>query len=120
MLSKQTLSSKIVIFGLAVLLVFLGNLKYNQWKNQKNIEIEKNNLQAQAEKLQKQNDDLNQSLQYLSSPDFKEKVARQQLNLKKDGEMVFGFKEAKIQTDTAEKKTGVSNFKKWADYFFNN
>src|SRR6185437_7868984 len=73
--NKQTLSSKIVIFGLIILLAFLGKLKYSQWRAQQEIEKQKELLQQQADALEKKNSDLNQSLQYLNSPDFKERVA---------------------------------------------
>lgn len=118
MISKQTLSSKLAIAALLILLLFLADLKYKQWQSQKEIEKQKLALLEQADSLQKKNDELNQSLQYLSSPDFKERVARQQLSLKKDGETVYSFgalpeasaPDANIQTEP--------NAKKWWDYFF--
>ena len=118
MFSKTALSSKIAILALLILAGFFGNLKFKQWQSQKQIEQEKQKLQSQAEALQKKNDELNLSLSYLNSPDFKERVARQQLNLKKQGETVYTFGDlpGNAGLDEAEQKNG--NAKKWRDHFF--
>ena len=117
MLSKQNLSSKFAIFCLVVLLAFLGNLKFRQWQSQRQIEQQMQSLEDQAGALQNKNKELSNSLEYLSSPSFKERVAREQLNLKKDGEQVYSFSDAPAsQASDAQK---VSNAKKWWDYFFN-
>ena len=119
LLNKQTLSSKIVILGLVLLLAFLGKLKYSQWRAQQEIEKQKEVLQQQADSLQKKNNDLNQSLQYLNSPDFKERVARQDLGLKKEGEQVYSFGDPVPASDTPMAKAGGNNNpSKWWNYFF--
>ncbi len=119
MFSKKTISSKIAIAALLILLVFLGNLKLKQWRAQRQIEKEKLSLKEQAEGLQKKNNELNQSLQYLNSTGFKERVARQQLDLKKQGEQVYSFSDApKVAGASTEKASGPGNIQKWWDYFF--
>ena len=120
-LSKQNLKSKLAIFLLFILLAFLGNLKYQQWKNQKKIEAEKQSLQKQADSLMKKNNELSESLEYINSPNFKERVARQQLNLKKEGETVYSFIELKNTNENTEQQNkGESNASKWWNYFFVN
>jgi cell division protein FtsB len=120
-LSKQNLTSKLAIFLLFILLAFLGNLKYQQWKNQKKIEAEKQSLQKQADSLMKKNNELSESLEYINSPNFKERVARQQLNLKKEGETVYSFIELKNTNENTEQQNkGESNASKWWNYFFVN
>ena len=117
--NKQTLSSKIVIFGLIILLAFLGKLKYSQWRAQQEIEKQKELLQQQADALEKKNSDLNQSLQYLNSPDFKERVAREDLGLKKNGEQVYSFGDPTSATATpVAQNSGNQNPSKWWNYFF--
>ncbi len=119
MLSKKTISSRLAIATLIILLIFLVDLKYKQWKNQQEIEKQKQNLLAQADTLQKKNNELNQSLQYLNSPSFKERVAREQLNLKKDGEIVYSFGDAPDQApQNTPPEIKTSNVQKWWDYFF--
>src|SRR3989344_446108 len=119
---KVLFSSKIVLLGLVVLLGFLGSLKYRQWRDQKSIEKEKQSLQQQTDALEKKNKELENSLSYLNSSSFKERVARQQLNLKKTGEIVYSFSENSGADDggtsaLANKKIG--NLEKWWNYFTN-
>jgi predicted negative regulator of RcsB-dependent stress response len=122
MTTKQKLSSKITIFGLIILLAFLANWKYRQWGNENLIRKQKQSLQAQADALQKKNDELSQSLQYLNSDSFKESVARQQLNLKKQGEVEYAFTDVPSTAAGQQNQSGgsESNPKKWLDYFFSN
>ncbi|MEK7161093.1 MAG: septum formation initiator family protein [Patescibacteria group bacterium] len=121
MLNKHKLSSKTAIFGLIILAGFLGVQEYKQLSNQKKIETQKKNLQDQADALSKKNNDLSESLQKLNSLNFKEKVARQQLNLKKDGETVYSFADASISNQSSGNSLAKqSNFIKWWRYFFAN
>ncbi len=119
---KILLSSKITLAILAVFLGFLCNIKYKQWASQKAIEKEKTSLALQADQLDKKNQELDQSLSYLNSQSFKERVARQQLNLKKDGETVYNFSNPQVSPgdDGANQKSGKSNIQKWWEYFYDN
>ena len=103
------------------MLWFLGQLKFKQWQNQNRIETEKLNLLQQADELEKKNQELTKSLEYLNSPDFKEKVAREQLALKREGEVVYSFS-AKPETQTilTDSRIKQGNLEKWWDYFFKN
>jgi cell division protein FtsB len=120
---KQLVSNKIFLFALVVLLAFLANVKYRQWQVEKSIDKEKQILTEQAEAQQKKRDELSQSLSYLNSNSFKERVARQELGLKKDGEVVFNFTENQYAGSASSSQTGKkgeSNFAKWWNYFVNN
>jgi cell division protein FtsB len=120
MLSKQAISSKFAICGLLILLVFLADLKYKQYQSQKAIQQQMQSLQQQADTLQKKNDELNESLQYLNSPGFKERVAREDLGLKKAGETVYSFGniQAGDNSQGLQAQDKPSNFQKWWNYFF--
>ena len=121
MLPKQTLSSKITIALLVIMLAFLGQLKFKQWQNQNRIEKEKLSLQKQADELQKKNQELTQSLEYLNSSDFKERVAREQLALKKEGEQVYSFSfRPKTESVKSQAENKQGNMEKWWTYFFKN
>lgn len=118
MLSKQAISSRTALVALLVLLLFLGRSKFKQWQQQREITKQKATIQAQADAQQKKNDELNQSLQYLNSPTFKEQVARNQLGLKKQGEQVYSFMEAPTAQASVQARGDGDNFRKWWDYFF--
>lgn len=117
-----SLSSKAGFVALFLLAIFFGNLKYNQYKTKKAIEREKQNLISQANSLGKKNRELGESLNYLNSKNFKEKIAREQLNLKKEGESVYSFTESKtLQGNSLASDINTkTNYEKWLEYFFNN
>jgi len=107
---------------LALLAVFLGFLRFSQYSGQRAIEKEKADMQKQVADFQKKNKDLSDSLSYLGSGDFQEQVARQQLGLKKNGEVVFGFTDAPTSTPNSDLGSTASlpNYEKWLNYFFGN
>ncbi len=117
---KTILSSKIFILSLLICLAFLANLKFKQWRSQSATEKEKAILIQQTEGLEQKNRELSQSLSYMSSGGFKEKLARQQLNLKRDGEIVYNFTSNANSTSTQEDlpSSPQSNLQKWWQYFF--
>ncbi|PIR96341.1 MAG: hypothetical protein COT92_01620 [Candidatus Doudnabacteria bacterium CG10_big_fil_rev_8_21_14_0_10_42_18] len=119
---KNFLSTKKAVFLLFIFLLSLGYIQLKQIRKQRAIDVEKNTLISQTRELEQKNKQLEDSLSYLNSTEFKERVARQQLNLKKEGEIVFNFTDgpriegAKTGSFTAEKPSG-SNFEKWIKYF---
>ena len=118
---KYKLTANLTLILLAILLAVLGNLKYKQYQSQRLIAIEEENLQQQADTLQKQNDQLTQIFQKINSSDFKEQVARQQLSYKKQDEVVYGFSLGSAQAGQGgPSESAKSNFRKWWDYFFLN
>jgi cell division protein FtsB len=119
MSAKELLSSKIVFLCLLILLGFLANAKYKQWKNQKAIDVEKAKLIKQTQEIEKKNAELQESLSYLNSENYKERAAKEQLNLKKSGEIVFGFSDSAGAPPTATGGAADNrpNVQKWLEYF---
>ncbi len=77
-------------------------------------------LEAQAEKIKRDNDQLSGLIQYFNTPDYQEKQAREKLNLKKEGEFVVVLpndQEVAAVTQTIE-PPAQSNAKLWLNYFF--
>lgn len=108
------------IIALTITAIFFGNLKYKQYKIEKTIEKEKLKLIQAAENYNKKNRELEESLNYFNSQNFREKTAREQLNLKKEGEQVFAFSEPKkIQNQNTQTQNNKPNYEKWLEYFFN-
>lgn len=119
---KISWTSKWVIFGLVILTAFLAQQKYRQYRLQGNIESEKVSLQKQLQELEGKNSELERTLGYLDSDTYKELIAKQQLNLQKNGELAYSFSENQTLTDTGnakQKASEQSNFQKWANYFLN-
>jgi len=93
---KRILSSKIFLFLslLAVIWVGLVSVRAYYKKNQLNQEIA--SLKDQIGKLDKQDQDLSQLIEYFNNQDFLEKEAKDKLNLKKGDENVVMVPEAAI------------------------
>lgn len=118
---KKLISSKIFVAALVALSLFLGYMKFRQYQAQRAVENEKQKLAEQISSLESKNQELSDSLSYLNSSSFKERVARQQLNLKREGETVYSF--GGDASPTQQPKTSDqdgSNFQKWLNYFFKN
>ena len=64
------------------------------------------------------NKDLAQSLQYFSSDSYKEKLAREQLGLKKEGEIVISFPANINPPNDNSQAEELSNPQKWWQYLF--
>jgi len=99
----------------------LSVAEFRQWQNRRSIQHEIDSLQQQASDLEQKNKQLSDSLSYLDTANYKEKIARQQLNLKKDGEIVVNFPAGiTLNNETANKGSlSKNNIYKWWSYFFN-
>lgn len=121
MIKKKSLTSSAALIILLVAAGFLAQTEYRQWQKEQKIDKQKHSLQQEADELQQKNNQLAKSLDLINSPDFKESIARQQLNLKMQGETVYGFNDqapspASLQEDS--KQSPGSNFENWLNYFF--
>ncbi len=109
-----------IIALLLVVVITMGILEYKQWHKRHLIALEINNLATQQRELQQKNQDLEHSLSFLNTDAYKEKLARQQLNLKKDGEIVVNFPEPQGAPgeQISSPKQDRTNPQKWWQYFF--
>jgi cell division protein FtsB len=112
----------IVLIGLICLAVFFGKVHFEQWEKRKQINNEIEALLSQERQLQQKNKDLSESLSYLTTSDYKEKIAKEQLHLKKDGELVYNFTEPQPTNNQNNQVTNSSSAsskaEKWWLYFF--
>ncbi len=111
------------LFLIATLIVLLGvfGLELQQWQQRHKINSEINQLKQEQADLESRNQALQQSLQYFSSDNYKEKLAREQLGLKKEGEIVVNFPTDGVTKDNAPApEQPKNNFQKWWQYIFNN
>lgn len=116
---KEIISARWVVISLCGLLAFLSYLKIQQYRAHLGLEKEKQRIIEQEASYRKKNNELSQTLSYLNSPDFKEKLAREQLNLKKNGEVVYSFSEKNSQQRPADngQEQDRPNYQKWIFYF---
>ncbi len=111
--------SKILMLLALAILLSVGFIEFNQWKQRQEINKEINHLVEQQKSLEQKNLDLEQSLQYFSSDPYKEKLAREQLGLQKEGEIVINFPKIAEQVQSPnDSSQNQNNLQKWWEYIF--
>lgn len=109
-------------FLIACIIAFLltAVLEYKQWQARRSIDAEILALKQEEQRLYESNQELQESINFLSSPEYQDKLARLQLNLKKEGELVVSFPpENQDQVGEGENKP-KSNILQWWQYIFVN
>ena len=111
--------SKLFVTTVVIVLLGVFALELQQWQQRRKIDMEINKLISEHSDLEKRNKDLQESLKYFSSNEYKEKLAREQLGLKKDGEIVIKFPDGGLVTKTKEvEPVPNNNLLKWWEYIF--
>ena len=111
--------SKLFLGAIIIVLIGVFALELQQWQQRRKINAEINHLKEEQASLESRNNVLQQSLQYFSSNNYQEKLAREQLGLKKDGEIVINFPPSGIASSEADKpEPPQSNPQKWWRYIF--
>jgi len=113
------LNSRWFLIILIIILLSISGLELNQLRKRRQIQKEIDQIVKQQQELERKNSDLTASLNLLNTKDYKEKIAREQLNLKKEGEIVINFSQAESGASTPA-PTKESNTHKWWRYFFSN
>lgn len=128
---KSIIKSKTFIVLGSLIFIFLIVIITRQLIERHQINSEIAQLQKQASDLQKKSNDLQNFISYLNTDDYKEKTARNQLNLQKNGEFVYSFADqgnSNASPDISQaqpnnlisEQSNVSDSRKWWNYFFNN
>ncbi|HEX3099575.1 MAG TPA: septum formation initiator family protein [Patescibacteria group bacterium] len=111
--------SKLFLGAVVIVLLGVFALELQQWQQRRKINAEISHLKEDQASLEQRNNALQQSLQYFSSSDYQEKLAREQLGLKKDGEIVINFPPNGIAAGQADENAKpASNPQKWWQYLF--
>lgn len=110
--------SKITLAVVLIVLLGVFGLELQQWKQRKTIDNEINHLIQQQAELEQHNQALEQSLHYFSTDNYKEKLAREQLGLKKEGEIVINYPTNGIVEEKPENTQPKNNPQKWWEYIF--
>ena len=117
----QTLLKSRIVTGLLIL-VFLAVafITIQLYWQKREVDSEIARLQAQADSLSTESQQLSELIQYLNTPEYKEKEAREKLNLKRPGEQVVVLPdESQNGGDVAGANLNPgSNPLKWFKYFF--
>ena len=88
---KKFITSRIFLISGSAVLVFILVILGRQYAQKSTVQKEVDDLSSQSAALQQKNQDLQNLLTYLQTSDYKQKAARQQLNLQRSGEVVYNF-----------------------------
>lgn len=117
---KTYVNNSVFLLFLVVTAVSLGVIQYRERSKSKSVEQEVSSLTAQQKELESRNKQIADSLNFLYTTSAKERIARGQLNMKKDGETVVSFSDPAVVSDTQNTQAmQTSNRMKWWSYFFN-
>ena len=103
-----------------VVLIFialaLGRETYRKYQVQEKID----ELQQEVTSLEQNNQELNDMIAFLQTDEYRERQARQKLDLQKEGEQVVIVPELEDVEEEVDKGTEIalSNSEKWWNYFF--
>lgn len=122
----EVISYLILAGFLLVLLFFITYKLSHQVYKQNKIDKEVEGLQAEINTLNQENQDLDELIVYLQTDDFKEKEAKDKLNLIKEGEQLvlvkeYGLLEQPIQDEEKNELQVIvhhANYYYWWHYFF--
>ncbi len=128
-MKKNSLS---IWFFSILVMIAIAALAYYSWKEkkrEKNINAEIESLRREAEAIRNSNRSLRERIEYFQTPEFRESVAKEKLNLQKQDEQVVIIKpsqyyESKTETETKINETeslkaDEPNYIKWWKIFFN-
>lgn len=116
--SLTFLSNRFVIILLVLSLGFLSFVKISQLREQRRLNREIQSLRSESKDVEEKNKQIEDSLKYLSSQSAADRIAHQQLNKKRDGEIAVVFMPTASAAVSVAAGQTQSNPKAWWDYFF--
>jgi cell division protein FtsB len=117
---KQFLQSRFATLLLLAGLGLVGFMTVKIFLQKMQVDKQIAKLQARADDIKGQNEQLSDLVNYLNTPQYQEKAAREQLNLQKPGEHVVALPQTSDATvaSAVTSEPSASNTQKWYDYFF--
>ncbi|HEX9503661.1 MAG TPA: septum formation initiator family protein [Patescibacteria group bacterium] len=114
------IKSKYATVLLSAVLIFVMVITAKMLVQKRVVDREITKLQNQMERIKKDNEKLSSLIQYLNTSSYQEKVAREKLNLRKDGEYVVVLPQGNATgtSDQQKQQNNQSNYKLWFNYFF--
>lgn len=128
--NKESISSWLILSIVFLFFIILGLFGYSTLKeiNKKNqVEKDIELLKQEAEKIEKENMELEERIAYLGSQEYKEIQAKSKLNLQSPDENLIVITQEPIKREEEKPKENqirfqeskdISNYQKWWNYFF--
>lgn len=103
---KKKLSILVVFFLFGIIIaIFIAFNAFNEAYRNKKIEKMKDDLEREAIQIEKENDIISKKIEYYKTAEFQEKIAKEKLNMQKEGESVI------IVKPSTEKEEEIDNYK---------
>jgi cell division protein FtsL len=124
---KKKFSFAIILFiGGIILTVGISSSAIWEAYRGKKIENEVEKLKQEAQRVQNENNTIQQRISYYSTPQFVERVSKDKMNMQKpDENVVIVDQEKAVQQQISENRREVAqteqaipNYKKWWNFFF--
>ncbi|MBX4188362.1 MAG: septum formation initiator family protein [Candidatus Doudnabacteria bacterium] len=116
---QALLKSRYIAVVLVLVFASVAFLTVELYWQKREVDSEISRLQQKAGELNKNNEQLSELIKYLDTPEYKEKEAREKLNLKREGEQVVVLPEPEAGNSVAgSSMESQSNPVKWFSYFF--
>lgn len=130
--SKKDVFNGLILMSLGIAIVLVGFQIFDIFKRKYEIELEKQALMRQVERIKQDTVSLEQVKDYISSNEYQEREAKQKLDLKKPGEEVVlitpGSITANLSNDelisilrdpnAQSRLPAQSNLERWWAFFF--
>lgn len=125
LLERKTIMGGI-IFGMIVVLAIAGYASWKQFERHSRIKKEVSILEAEKERVRKENESLKERINYFATENFQEQESKERLNMRKDNEFVVDIermpslasKTAPESNLSSQPSSRVPNYKKWWEKIF--
>lgn len=115
-----------VIAGMVIVLLVAGFASWKQYERHSRIKQEISVLEAEKERVRKENESLKERISYFATENFQEQESKERLNMRKDNEYVVDIEQAPGEHSSAlpaasEQLTpteDIPNYKKWWEKIF--
>ncbi len=110
-------STILVVLILLGSLAFFGIHQYKRYQESATIKAQITALKAEAGNIEEKNKELEDSLKYLTSTGATERLAKQQMNLEREGEITVVFLPQESNV-VKQEDANKPHWREWWDYFF--
>lgn len=128
-MSKKSIASFLFAIGGLVVIGFVSLKAFQEAKRNRQIEQEIEAIRTEAEKIRKNNQELEERIGYFQTPEFQEKMAKDRLNFQKNDEEVVIIRSSPSMRAGKETEGNdlqnnqpkwdlTPNYQKWWQYFF--
>jgi cell division protein DivIC len=109
---KRIISISLLVFFLIICGLFIkADIEVYHKKQELNLQVE--NFKKEIQKIKEENKKLEEGIANSENNDYIEKIAREELDMQKNGEKVISFVAPKNQQEQAKNQNSPTSYKNW-------